>query len=679
MGNCKYRPEIDGLRGLAVLAVLLFHLDLGLTGGYVGVDVFFVISGFLITRIILDAQRRNQFRLKEFWIRRIRRLAPALCVLQVAVLAVGLWMLLPRELKDLADSSLAQVFLVSNFYFADHLNYFAGPAEFKPLLHTWSLAVEEQFYLLLPLLLVACRRTERRRLVMLLSGIALASFALSTWGLREYPTETFFLLPTRAWELLLGSLLVFLPHRRKLKAWLNNMLGFAGIVGIAFGAVCFDGVTPFPGPAALLPCLSTVLIIFTTTGHRTFVGRTLSWRPLVGIGLISYSLYLWHWPVIVFMKFQFGLQLAFHLKMVAIGLSLALGYFSWKYVETPFRRQQLLPAPKRMVRAMAACSLAIALVGLGLVVTKGLPGRWDPQVGTIFDHTVNYRFRTIMPAEIASDQLPMLGSTTDSARKPSVLIWADSHGFAVSLLCDGLAREFGVSGFAACRGATVPLLDVWRRGLGRRRGATGDAVRWNREVLDFIRRNEDIRHVILLARWARYIEDLPDGHTHDALLKDAESTEHSPQDARDVFARSLRRTITELKKHDIQIWIMKQIPLQNRDPIRALVAAALREETSPPPGVPFENHTHRQQNVNRILDSLPAGLATVLDPAPHCFDESGNSRIGTLQESYYHDYNHLSPIGAEQLLRPLFSPVFQQIAQQQRMVELQGRTETITK
>ena len=211
MEKLKYRADIDGLRAIAVIGVLLFHAGISFTGGFVGVDIFFVISGFLITNLILQAQRNNRFSIRVFLGRRVRRLMPAALVMTTSTLLVGYWWLVPDDYDKLAESAIAQVALVSNIYFANSFNYFAGPAELVPLLHTWSLALEEQFYLLFPLLLIFCRHCSPKKLCIILASLTVLSFGLNLWIINIYPTKAFFLLPMRAWELLLGALLVFVP------------------------------------------------------------------------------------------------------------------------------------------------------------------------------------------------------------------------------------------------------------------------------------------------------------------------------------------------------------------------------------------------------------------------------------------------------------------------------------
>ena len=220
MIDFKYRPDVDGLRAVAVTLVLLFHAGLGFSGGFIGVDVFFVISGFLITGLILKEQESGKFSLANFWVRRIRRIIPAATVVVVAVLVAGFFILLPRDYEDLGKSAIAQQLMLSNVYFWRNTGYFDGPADLKALLHTWSLAVEEQFYLGYPFLMMLLHRFGRKVTVGALTFLGVGSLIVSVYGVEHHPSATFFLLPTRAWELLIGGLICFLPKPTRVPSWL---------------------------------------------------------------------------------------------------------------------------------------------------------------------------------------------------------------------------------------------------------------------------------------------------------------------------------------------------------------------------------------------------------------------------------------------------------------------------
>ena len=302
-----YRPDIDGLRAVAVVPVVLYHAGVpALTGGFVGVDVFFVISGYLITGIVAAGIAAGSFSIVEFYERRARRILPALFVVLAASVAAGWWLLLPEPLERFAKSLLAATLFGSNFWFLDSArDYFAPGSDFAPLLHTWSLAVEEQFYLFFPPLLWAVARWRRGREVRLVAWLSLASFLGAVVVVAVDPPLAFYLAPLRIWELGLGALLALRPVPRLAARWQREGLGALGLAGIAVAVFGYDDLTPFPGFAALAPCLGALAIIAVGSGGSV-VNRALAIRPVVFVGLISYSLYLWHWPILAFLRVRLG-------------------------------------------------------------------------------------------------------------------------------------------------------------------------------------------------------------------------------------------------------------------------------------------------------------------------------------------------------------------------------------
>ena len=291
----RYRSDVDGLRAVAIFLVILFHTHLGFPGGYVGVDVFFVISGFLITGLIIKKQQEHRFSLIEFWERRIRRIIPAATVMVAATLAAGSFLLLPNDLAELTESAIWQQLMLSNVFFWKFTSYFGGPAETKALLHTWSLAVEEQFYLGFPILLIFLKRFSKRVSIVILLTLFFASLGLSEWGVRYHPIAAFFLLPTRMWEFLLGALLVFLPVSSRQNIFWLNCWAWIGFLGILFSASVFEPTNQFPGLKALLPCVATALVIYANSAKQN-VARLFTVASLVGFHwadiLLSLSLAL---------------------------------------------------------------------------------------------------------------------------------------------------------------------------------------------------------------------------------------------------------------------------------------------------------------------------------------------------------------------------------------------------
>jgi peptidoglycan/LPS O-acetylase OafA/YrhL len=386
----KYRADIDGLRAVAVLSVLAFHIRLnGIQGGFVGVDVFFVISGYLISSIVFNEIAQSRYSVIRFYERRIRRIFPALFAMLAVFSVFAVIFLLPAELVAYSKSMFAATASVSNFYFWRHSGYFDAPTSY-PLLHTWSLAVEEQFYILFPLFLVMARKffpTRLRLSVIVLFFVSLLASAVVVSQNRE---TAFYMPYTRAWELLLGTILSLEMFPRLRRAWQRNLATFAGISLIAFSALFYTERTLFPGLSALAPCVGSALIIGAGESGSSLIGKILSWRPIVFIGLISYSLYLWHWPVVVLQ--QMGVfvgasaitshRLAALLPehrldmLVEVVLSLALGILSWYFVERPFRNGPLRLSGRPLF-ALAG-TVMIILIGFSswTVFAKGFEGRF---------------------------------------------------------------------------------------------------------------------------------------------------------------------------------------------------------------------------------------------------------------------------------------------------------------
>jgi len=545
--------------------------------------------------------------------------------------------------------------MLSNVYFWRNTGYFGGAAETKPLLHTWSLAVEEQFYLVYPFLLLVCRRLSRARLLTLLCIITAASLALSEWAAHAAASASFFMLPTRAWEMLLGATLVLCPPPTRLRPWISNALSWLGMAAICGAALSFDSTTTFPGFAALPPCLGAALLIYSSATRRTLLGDILASRPLVLIGLMSYSLYLWHWPVLSFLRYWGGDQLPLAVRVGALVVSFALAYASWRYVEAPFRRGFTTVSGGKVALAAVALTFCLVTISLGIDQTRGLPGRLPKRV-VAFCHVEHAGENLqVKASQIRQEQLPRLGVVGDGHRF-DFLLWGDSHALALGGLCDTLAQEHGLSGVIAARLGTAPLVGIWRPTQGK------DAIDWNDAVLDFVRKHR-VSHVLLVSRWAVYVDGRPGGGM-DTLVVDEHSRETSPTEARTAFSRALRKTIALLEAHGAAVWVLKQVPLQEGTPNRKLVWAALAGRDLPV-GVSLAEHFGRQASVNDVINTATTRSTRILDPAEYCFDNHGCSRLGSASGTFYTDDNHLSSRGADRLLGPMLEPVFARFQLQQ--------------
>lgn len=373
-----YRREIDGLRALAVVPVILFHAGFeGLRGGFIGVDVFFVISGYLITSIILSEKEAGVFHLSEFWERRARRILPVLFLVIAACIPAAFLLLDQFELHSFSKSVLAASLFYSNFHFWRDGGYFETAAEMKPLLHTWSLAVEEQYYIFFPILILLAWRFGKRGMVAMLSLIALGSFILCLWASQNKPGAAFFLLPTRIWELAVGALTAFYCFKNKLKTdhgLLGEALSIAGLLLIVVSFLTYSSAIAFPGFYALVPTLgAALLILFATSATR--VGRFLSSSLMVGIGLVSYSAYLWHQPIFAFLRHVFE-ELSVMAMVLGVCSVFCLAFFSWKCIELPFRNRSIIPSARfsKLIVALGAGVIIIGLAGVKLFSSKANTG-----------------------------------------------------------------------------------------------------------------------------------------------------------------------------------------------------------------------------------------------------------------------------------------------------------------
>jgi peptidoglycan/LPS O-acetylase OafA/YrhL len=377
----KYRPEIDGLRAIAILPVLFYHAGLpAFSGGYVGVDIFFVISGYLITSIVAKDIALGRFSFAAFYERRIRRIFPALFFVLFVCAAAAAVFFPPRDFRDFGESLVAMTFFVSNLFFwrtASPTGYFDDTSQSQVLLHTWTLSVEEQFYIFLPIGLALVNRWAKQHLKVCLLTAVIASFSLSLWAIEHKPIAAFYLLPPRAWELLIGSLLAVGVLPAIGNRILRDAAGFAGLGLIAYAVFAFTKDSQFPGFRALAPCVGAWLIIYASQPGASWVKAILGVRPLAFIGVISYSLYLWHWPIIVFVKYFWVSSLTGTQTVQVIVLSLVMASVSFEFIESPFRRPNSVWTRWQILRFGSLASLGCAVLGLAITLSQGFPQRYD--------------------------------------------------------------------------------------------------------------------------------------------------------------------------------------------------------------------------------------------------------------------------------------------------------------
>lgn len=439
----KYRAEVDGLRALAVVPVILFHAGLEIfSGGFVGVDVFFVISGYLITTILIEDIENKRFSIANFYERRARRILPALFfVMLVCIPFAWMWML-PSQMKDFSQSLVAVSLFASNILFWRESGYFAAAAEEKPLLHTWSLAVEEQYYVLFPIFLILAWRFGKNRVFWMIVVMAAISLLLSEWGWRNRATANFYLAPTRAWELFAGSIAAFIVQKQGVQK--NNPLATLGLAAIVFAIFFYDETTPFPSVYALVPVLGVVLLVLYAD-KETVAGKLLSTKGFVGIGLISYSAYLWHQPLFAFARIRSLEHPSIALMLALSFLSVLLAYLSWRYVEKPFREGTRIN--KKSIFVFSLCGLFVfSTFGFIGHTYEGFRDRFemllDGDVGHLEYHRyIDEEFFDCEPSSIASSALTWEGFLRCKQSQRGEFDWVllgDSHAEHLFL---GLADE----------------------------------------------------------------------------------------------------------------------------------------------------------------------------------------------------------------------------------------------
>lgn len=614
--SLKYRRDIDGLRAVSVLLVVFYHADLlKCRSGFVGVDVFFVISGYLVSQVILREMEAARFSLATFFARRIRRLLPALLAVCLLTPVAGWFLMLPEEYKHLGAVLISQPLLAANFVYAASMKfgYFGTTSENYPLLHLWSLAVEEQFYVVFPLLLLLIfPRLGRSGRISLFATLFLASYCFSVWSSPLWPVAAYFLLPTRAFEILAGVLAGQITWRagaltRELVSW----LAFVTILGFAWRIP--DG-SPFPGAIAVWPTLSAAALLWIGAQGGSFFHRQLSLRPLVAIGLGSYSMYLWHWPVIALLHST--LLWKPHFGTYLLILLFPISYASWRYIEQPLRRRPL--SNGQAFRFAAGGGLAVAGLGLLIFLNLGFPGRVPEQSLKLAaqEFTLNPFVRDHTIEMIRAGDLSRLGV----AGKTELMVIGDSHAMAVLPGLDEACRASSLSGLAVTRSSTPPLYCDLTHNSGLRGQELRSFCAAFRQRIAL----EKPEQILLVASWWNY--------------------QREPG-----FAEGLAETVRFCAADGRRCYLMGMVPDVARKVPRALAFGAWRGGHAWDIRVPLAEQSER----NRHLQAMLTGLAvTYIDPLPYFEGEQGLVAVEKDGFANYRDEGHLS-VDASRMFAPL--------------------------
>jgi peptidoglycan/LPS O-acetylase OafA/YrhL len=619
----EFRADIQGLRAIAVIAVVLYHADRRLLpGGFVGVDIFFVISGFLISGILMNELDRGVYSLAGFYRRRVRRLFPALYVMLAVVLAGGSILLPPRALTELGHTAVTTVFFVSNFEFLKLSGYFAGDSQLKPLLHTWSLAVEEQFYIFFPPFLALLWWRWRKHFRLIIFLVAVISLAVSVWAVRPHPSAAFYLAPSRVFELLIGVLVARAALPAHVSQTQRNVISLAGLGMLLASAAGFDDSTPFPGFAALIPCSGTALVILAGTGKESLGGRIIGASVIVTfLGDISYSLYLWHWPFLVFGRYFFAAPLTWPQAGVLILASIAAASLSWKFIERPFLAWRASPAAVLGLGAsMMAAGTAVAGV---LALSNGLPSRFSPETLRLLASAddKNHRLAECHNSEIREIPYDRNCIFGDPKASPTAAVWADSHGGELVVALGERLAKSGRSIMQITSSACPPALDYQPRDRPL-------CIAHNRSTFERLTHDQRIGTVILAANFIR----------------------NSPADW-PRLSSGFARAVEGLRAAGKKVIVVYQIPIQPFDPPIGLGLSNAFGRPLHDYGIKSAEFAAETRDINEFLDRLSTRTGSIVfrpervlcdEVVCHAYSES----LGSL----YFNSEHVDLVGARLLL-----------------------------
>lgn len=635
MSALQYKREIDGLRAIAVLGVVLFHAEpTWLPGGFLGVDVFFVISGYLITSLLLLEHRRSgTLDLTAFYARRMRRLLPALGVMVLATVLAGLWLIPDDAQRDLLRSAAASLLFLGNVYFqANTGDYFDTPTDEVPLLHLWSLGVEEQFYLVLPLLLLWMARRGTRGLVNVLVGASVVSLLLAEHWIQIRPSIAFYQMPARFWEFAAGALVAIAP-RERLRPQVATALAWTGL-GTVIAAMAVGSPMHFPGVGALPVVLGSAVLVWSLHDGARLSGACalLGARPMVFVGMVSYSLYLWHWPLLAILRVTtFEPSLAARLGACAVAIVLA--WASHRYIETPFRRRPLGSTSQRRTVALgagASAALALALAGTGQVLRPApLPTPTGPQTTALDRPTNMHTCHFGLDADI--DHLQPVACNSDPAKPASIILWGDSHAVAWQPFAWSVATASATAAASFTLDSCPPIsnFDTWRADFPKHRD---NCRRFNALATDYVRRKAP-DEVILAGRWLLYFQTRP-------------ANGMRPQSP-ESFEQGISQAVDEIAPHTKKVVLMGPLPA-----LEAPAPRCLSAPDAPRCAMPRQEYDRLAARVWGAFRKIASRHPNVelIDPADFF---CGAERCPAARDGYalFWDTNHVSTHAARQFAR----------------------------
>jgi peptidoglycan/LPS O-acetylase OafA/YrhL len=672
-----YRPDIDGLRAIAILSVVFYHAGLAeLPGGFTGVDIFFVISGYLIGGHIFSELQTGAFSYLRFYQRRARRILPAFYAVLVFSIAASLILLSPLEARQFGRSACAATLSVSNILFWHGAKYFDTKSEFIPLLMTWSLAVEEQFYAIIPLLMVLLARVRRTWILPAILSVCALSLLLAQHELTSQSEAAFqaafYLLPARAWELGVGLALAVaeLTHVRKtgarrLPAFVPECMGLGGLVMLLTPILLLNAHSSFPGAAALPSVLGTALLI---AAPASFINRRLlSLPPLVFVGRVSYSWYLWHWPLLAFLHILSGGGLPPAAPFLAVAVAFPLAVLSYFFIEQPFRRSTRPPA--QLLLRYALVSAGMLGICAAIWLSRGIPQRY-PVLAQMEAANPSLASDPCL-AEDDNDQPNFEKPCYDASDKtPSIALWGDSHAAALGPGLRSAASTQGYSFVQLTKTSCLPLIGVMRF-IPRIPAQAARCLNFNRKVLDMIRADQRIRIVILTGAWAGCLERtweagwLTADTSHQPLTSAGlRSQIQSTSAIQALFIQSLAAQIQTLRAAGKYVVVVEDVPNFSFDPIlrvraahipaRAALVKALELAPEIDPGfAPNNGDTNADSlTADALRQAVPTqGGVELIDLKPVFCGDSAHCLYRDGSRLLYFDSGHLTGDGARFAVR----------------------------
>jgi peptidoglycan/LPS O-acetylase OafA/YrhL len=658
-GSSPYRKDIDGLRAIAILSVVLYHAGVRLLpGGFTGVDIFFVISGYLIGGHIFSEIREERFSFARFYQRRAKRILPAFYVVIFFTMSVGLLLLSPIELVDASKSAIAAMLSASNVYFLRYSNYFQDSSALNPLLMTWSLAVEEQFYLVIPVLMLVAAKLRRGLLLPAILLTCAISFLFSWHQVLGAPDRAFYLLPSRAWELgvgvtwAVGEAMLNRTIVRPRWAQAASVCGMTAMLGPMF---LLKSTMPFPGPSATASVLGTALIIGCPSSWIN--RRVLSMPWLVFIGRISYSWYLWHWPVMAFLRVATGGLLPPPASVVAVVLSFALAVASYYAIEQPFRKSKLAPKPL-LLRYAAVCAALLVVLAFAWK-DHGLPSRFTGlnQENAERDSNCIVDYGRSTPDLSAKCYAP-------SGGKAAVVLWGDSHSAALAPALKADVESRGEAFMEFSKSSCLPLMGV-AKFVPQHPSIVGECAAFNRIVLKTISGDSRIRTVILAGRWA---DPFLDGNVEPLLDASLAVTQRRPALSAEtgLFVDGLAKNIETLEAAGKHVVLVNDVPNFDFDPlisgraasipVRRMIASWMTQGSTP--GLARASFVDAAARSDAALKTIHDRFPDVelINLKPMLCDESGLCAYLHGGRLLYSDGQHLTPDGAFYALRGVNLP-----------------------